>query len=193
MCRDSTRRWLGRCTFGQRRRHLPVLTLAGSASAGALRASVRRHRRAQGCRSCSRCGRHHARRHCGNASGSARNVSSTVATVRAPLFRQTKVSARSPYRSMTASNSLQRPVRASVPSSGSVAYRRTVPGQALARDSATIRWAPDGGFGDRVGCILPVRPLSQGYPGRLTAKEIAGAAMAIAVAASVKRHVLFSE
>ena len=158
-----------------------------------LRASVRRHRRAQGCRSCSRCGRHRARRHCGNASGSARNVSSTVVTVRAPLFRQTKVSARSPCRSMTTSSSPQRPVRASVPFSASIASRRTVPGRALARDRATIRWAADGGFDDRVGCIPPVRPMSQGYPGRLTAKEMAGAAMAIAVAASVKRHVLLSE
>jgi hypothetical protein len=35
--------------------------------------------------------------------------------------------------------------------------------------------------------------MSQGYPWRLTAKEMAGAAMAIAVAASVKRHVLLSE
>jgi hypothetical protein len=35
--------------------------------------------------------------------------------------------------------------------------------------------------------------MSQGYPGRLKAKEMAGAAMAIAVAASVKRHVFFSE
>jgi hypothetical protein len=114
-------------------------------------------------------------------------------TVRAPLFRQTKPSARSPCRSMTASNSLRRPVRASVPSSASIASRRTVPGRVLARDRATIRWAPDGGFGDRVGCIPPVRPMSQGYPECVTAKEMAGAAMAVAVAASVKRHVLVSE
>jgi hypothetical protein len=35
--------------------------------------------------------------------------------------------------------------------------------------------------------------MSQGYPWRVTAKEMAEAAMAIAVAASVKRHVTFSE
>jgi hypothetical protein len=35
--------------------------------------------------------------------------------------------------------------------------------------------------------------MSQGYPGWLTAKKMAGAALAIAVAASVKRHVLLSE
>src|SRR6516165_4940833 len=64
-------------------------------------------------------------------------------------------------------NSLQLQVRASVPSSASIASRRTVPGRVLARDRATIRWAPDGGFGDRVGCIPAVRPMSQGYPGRL--------------------------
>jgi hypothetical protein len=128
-----------------------------------------------------------------NVSGSARNVSSTVVTIRAPLFRQTKVSARSPCRSMTTSSSPQRPVRASVPSSASIASRRTVPGQALARDRTTIRWTPDGGFGDWVGCIRLVRPMSQGYPGCLTAKEMAGAAMAIAVVASVKRHVLLSD
>jgi hypothetical protein len=51
----------------------------------------------------------------------------------------------------------------------------------------------DGGFGNRVGCIPPVWPMSQVYPGRLTAKEMAGAATAEAVAASVKRHVLLSE
>jgi hypothetical protein len=83
-------------------------------------------------------------------------------TVRAPLFRQTKFSAGAPGRSMTTSSSLQRSVRASVPSSASIASRRTVPGRALARDRATIRWAAGGGFGDRVGCIPPVRPMSQG-------------------------------
>jgi hypothetical protein len=95
---------------------------------------------------------------------------------------------------MTTSSSLKRPVRASVPSSVSIASRRTVPGRALARDRATIRWAPDGRFGDRVGFIPPVRQMSQGYPGCLTAKEMAGAAMAMAivVAASVKRHVFLS-
>ena len=94
---------------------------------------------------------------------------------------------------MTTSSSLQRLVRASVPFSASIASRRTVPGRTLARDRATIRWAADGGFDDRVGCIPPVRPMSQGYPGRLTAKEMAEAATAEAVAASVKRHVLLSE
>ena len=94
---------------------------------------------------------------------------------------------------MTTISSLQRLVRASVPFSASIASRRTVPGRALARERATIRWAPDAGFGDRVGCIPPVRPMSQGYSGCLTAKEMAEAAMAIAVAASVKRHVLLSE
>jgi hypothetical protein len=92
-------------------------------------------------------------------------------TIRPPLFRQTKSIARSPCCSMTTSNSLQRPVHASPPSSTSIASRRTVPGRALARDRATIRWAADGGFGDRVGCIPPVRPKSQGSPGCLTAKE----------------------
>ena len=147
-----------------------------------LRALVRRLRRAPGCRSCSRCGRHRARRHCGNACGSARNVSSTVVTVWAPFFRQPTVSARSPCRSMTASSLPQRPVRASVAFSVSIASRRTVPGRVLARDRATIRWAADGGFGDRVGCIPPDRPMSQGYPGRLTVKETAGAAAAEAAA-----------
>ena len=128
-----------------------------------LRASVQRHRRAQGCRSCSRCGRHRARRHCGNACGSARNVSSTVVTVRAPLFRQTKVSARSPCRSMTTSNSLRRLVRASVPFSVSIASRRTGQVGPWPGIGPGPRWAPDGGFGDRVGCIPPVRPMSQGY------------------------------
>ena len=85
------------------------------------------------------------------------------------LVRQTNVSARSPCRSMTASSLPQRPVRASVAFSVSIASRRTVPGRVLARDRATIRWAADGGFGDRVGCIPPDRPMSQGYPGCLTA------------------------
>jgi hypothetical protein len=53
------------------------------------------------------------------------------------MFRQTNVSARSPCRSMTASNSLQQPVRARVPFSASITSRRTVPGRALARDRAT--------------------------------------------------------
>jgi hypothetical protein len=57
-----------------------------------------------------------------------------------------------------------------------------VPGRVLARDRATISWASDGGFGDPVGCIPPVRPMSQGYPRRLTANEMAGAATAEAVA-----------
>jgi hypothetical protein len=75
----------------------------------------------------------------------------------------------------------------------SIAKRRTVLDRVLARDRATIRWAPDGWFGDRVGCIPSVLPMCRGYPGCLRAKEMAGAAMAIAVVASVKRHVLLSE
>jgi hypothetical protein len=97
--------------------------------------SIRRHRCAQGCRSCSCCGRHRARRHFGNASGSASIVSSTIVTIKAPLFRQTKFSARSPCCSMTSSSSPQRPVRVSDPSSASIASRRTVRDRVLARRS----------------------------------------------------------
>jgi hypothetical protein len=75
----------------------------------------------------------------------------------------------------------------------SIAKRRTVLARVLARDRATIRWVAIGGFGDRVGCIPPVRPLSQGCPGCPRAKEMAAAATAEAVTALIKRRVLFSE
>jgi hypothetical protein len=38
---------------------------------------------------------------------------------------------------------------------------RSVPGRVLVRDRAAIRCEADGGFGNRVGCIPPVRSMAQ--------------------------------